>query len=401
MQQDLRSGLLWMLARVPGIGRRTLRALLEALSGRLEALLDGEIDLTAYLRDAEVAHRVRKTVRRDAVARAAERLSEDGIDVISWKSASYPAHLAEIPDPPAVLYALGRPELLARPAVALVGTRAPSAYGIRAADALARALSVAGWTVVSGLALGIDAAAHRAALTGPGSTIAVLGGGLYHVYPKANEALFRAIAEQGLILSEYPPDERPNRAYFPERNRIVSGLSRGVVVVEGHGKSGALITAAWALEQGRDVFAVPGPIFSPKSDGPHRLIQEGAKLVTRAQDILDEYLPVEGQLVIRFDGQTKRHMHETPRKGAAQTAHAAQSGHAAQTERTAQEEMFASFEFDPLSQALLRALERPVTLDALIEQSGASAPKVLAALTRLELAGHLRRLPGGRYVRGD
>ncbi|CAM3379163.1 DNA-processing protein DprA [Hydrogenibacillus schlegelii] len=431
---------LWLAGRLPGLGRRRLRALVEGLRGRWDAFLDGNIDPAPWV-GRELAERLRAELRPEAIAAAARKLKTAGIVVLTPEADAFPPVLREIPDPPAVLYARGHLSLLRRPAIAVVGTRTPSPYGIRAARALAEGLSAAGWCVVSGLAAGIDAAAHAAALEGPGGTIAVLGGGLFYPYPPSNAALFRAIAERGLVLSEYPPDARPHRASFPERNRLLSGLARGVVVVEGHGRSGALITAAWALEQGRDVFAVPGPIFSPKSDGPNRLIQEGAKLVLGVDDILAEYRPVVADPVLWL-GEAKEDREGPPagdprlpapamedpaagpgasgRDGAPPAADpqlASQGRPATSAEdpvlrkddRSPPTEAPSAERHAPpeegreapaLEQRLLTALAAAPALpmDALVSAAGAPAADVLAALTRLELRGWVRRLPGGRYT---
>lgn len=199
----------------------------------------------------------------------------------------YPALLGQIFRPPAVLFYRGRLQPAAH-RLAVVGSRRLSAYGRSAAEALALALAKRGVTVVSGAARGIDSAAHRGALQA-GRTVAVLGCGVDVVYPPENRKLLDAIAEQGAVLSEYAPGTRPSPAFFPARNRIISGLSLGTIVVEAAERSGSLITAEMALSEGRDVFAVPGSIYSATSQGCHRLIQQGAKLVTKAQDVLDEY----------------------------------------------------------------------------------------------------------------
>ncbi|HWQ61793.1 MAG TPA: DNA-processing protein DprA [Negativicutes bacterium] len=211
-----------------------------------------------------------------------------GIGVVCAADEAYPARLRRIFDPPAVLYYRGRlprDEQL----IAIVGARKASAYGRNAAAMLAAGLAEAGVGVVSGAARGIDSAAHTGALDGGGYTVAVLGCGVDVTYPPENGRLLDRIAEQGMILSEYWPGTSPQANFFPVRNRIISGLARGVVVVEAAVRSGSLITADWALEQGRDVFAVPGSIFSGTSSGTNRLVKQGAKPVTTAADILEEY----------------------------------------------------------------------------------------------------------------
>ena len=208
--------------------------------------------------------------------------------IITLGDASYPTYLLDIPDPPAVLFAAGNIDLLNRPALAIVGSRSPSPQGVDNARAFAKALGNASYTIVSGLALGIDAAAHEGALNSASSTIAVLGCGINVVYPKTNRALFERIIAEGLILSEHGLDVPALPAHFPTRNRIISGLSRGCLVIEASLSSGSLITARVAVDQGREVFAVPGSIHSPLSKGCHALIKQGAKLVESAHDVLEE-----------------------------------------------------------------------------------------------------------------
>lgn len=222
----------------------------------------------------------------DAVA--AGRQQPGRVEVVRWEDASYPAALRAIADPPRPLYARGTVRAGDRTAVAIVGARRASAYGMAAAEWLARDLARCGVTVVSGLARGIDAAAHRGALAGGGRTIAVLGCGVDVVYPPEHGRLMAQVIGAGAVVSEFPPGTPPLRHHFPQRNRLISGLSLGVVVVEGREDSGALITADCALEQGREVFAVPGGIFAEASALPHRLLQQGAKLVTAVKDILEE-----------------------------------------------------------------------------------------------------------------
>lgn len=224
-------------------------------------------------------------------------MEESGVAMVTIADVNYPAQLKETPQPPWVLYYRGRLELASRPSVAMVGTRVPTAYGRKVGEMLAEQLSAAGLTVVSGLARGIDSVCHEAALAGAGRTIAVVATGLERVYPPENRELERRISREGLVLSEYPIGTPSHPGLFPQRNRIIAGLSLGTVVVEADSRSGSLITADAALEAGRDVFAVPGPLTSPKSRGALELIKQGAKLVTGASDIMEEYvsyLPAQG-----------------------------------------------------------------------------------------------------------
>jgi DNA processing protein len=219
-----------------------------------------------------------------------EKMQKENIKIISFLDANYPALLKEITNPPFVLYTKGEFDFNLLPAVAVVGSRKFSAYGEQVARTLARDLTQAGITVVSGMALGIDAFAHRGALDANGKTIAVLGNSLddNHIYPENNFNLSREIIQNGILVSEYPMETKAGKLTFPARNRIIAGLSLGTIIVEAEEKSGALITAQMALEYNREVFAVPGPIFSPSSVGTHNLIRNGAKIVTGIKDILEE-----------------------------------------------------------------------------------------------------------------
>ena len=288
---------------------------------------------------------------------------EPGHGLVAWDDPDYPRPLLEIGDPPPVFYCLGRRELLAAPGFAIVGSRNATPQGRADAQAFAAALSAAGFTIVSGLALGIDAAAHRGGLAHAGSSIAVVGTGLDRVYPAANRDLAHELAARGLVISEFAPGTPPLKQNFPRRNRLVSGLSRGVLVVEATISSGSLITARLAGEQGREVFALPGSIHSPFSKGGHKLIREGAKLVETAQDILDEL-----GIPARAPG---------PRALPASTvAH------------------------DPAATAIAAALGYdPADVDTLAARTGLPAAAVAAALTALELDGRVAALAGGLWQR--
>ena len=292
-------------------------------------------------------------------------LAEPGRSLIAWDDADYPRALLETADPPPVLYCIGRRALLAQPAFAIVGSRNASAQGEIDAQAFATALSAAGIAIVSGLAQGIDAAAHRGGLAAAGSSIAVVGTGLDRVYPAANRDLARALAASGLLLSEFAPGTPPMKQNFPRRNRVVSGLSLGVLVVEASLSSGSLITARLAAEQGREVFALPGSIHSPLSKGCHRLIREGAKLVETATDILDE---------LKLPGVAKP-TRELPSPERAAPA-------------------------DPAAAAVLAALDfAPTGIDVLAQRTGIAAADLIAALTMLEIDRRVATLPGGLWQR--
>jgi DNA processing protein len=217
-------------------------------------------------------------------------MEENAVNMVTVFDEDYPILLKETPQPPWVLYYRGRLELISTPSVAMVGTRVPTAYGRKVGEILAEELSAGGLTVVSGLARGIDSVCHETALRSGGGTIAVVATGLDRVYPPENRELERQISRDGLVLTEYPIGTKSHPGLFPQRNRIIAGLTYGTVVVEADSRSGSLITADAALEAGRDVFAVPGPITSPKSRGALDLIKQGAKLVTSGVDILEEYI---------------------------------------------------------------------------------------------------------------
>ncbi len=276
------------LSLVPGIGPAKFRRLIERLGSpeaawKARPALLAEAGLDRRTIESLVAARGRVDLGREI-----EKLQRLGVKLLTLEDPDYPGPLRNIADPPPVLYTRG--ELIPEDelAVALVGTRMPTVYGRQAAELFARGLAENGVTVVSGLAKGIDTYAHRAALEGHGRTIAVLGSGLDIIYPSENRRLAAEIVEQGALVSEFPLGTQPDGVNFPRRNRIISGLSLASLVVEAGETSGALITAEFALEQGRDVFAVPGNIFSPASRGPNRLILEGAKPVCELRDLLEE-----------------------------------------------------------------------------------------------------------------
>jgi DNA processing protein len=265
--------------------------------------------------------------------------------------------LTTIPDPPPVLWALGCVDALTAPAVAIVGSRAGSEYALAVAERLAADLAACGVAVVSGLARGVDSAAHRGALAGNGVTIAVLGSGVDVMYPPEHDGLARDIAVRGVVISELVPGTPPQPFLFPLRNRIISGLVRAVVVIEAGNKSGSLITARCALEQGRDVLAVPGNILSGRNRGAHALLRDGARIVESADDILEEL------------GMSRRL------------------------------ESAASPATDPVLAG--QTPGEPLALDAIAERSGLTAPRLLPRLFELELKGLVRRVGGGRFVRID
>lgn len=303
--------------------------------------------------------------RRAAVdpVKEAEKLASMGVAPICYSDQSYPPNLLEIHDYPPVLFLLGKLASADKLAIAMVGSRKPTTYGLAVAEKIAKDLAAVGVTVVSGMARGIDTAVHRGALASGGRTIAVLGCGPDIVYPRENQKLMSNIINEGAVISEFPPGTPPEPWRFPVRNRIISGLSLGTVVVEAAEKSGALITADFALEQGRDVMAVPGNVVSSQSRGPHRLIKQGARLVEGAGDILDE-MGLEKLFPLQASGDG--------------------SG------------LKMSIEEESLYKLL--TIE-PAAIDDLIAKSGLPTQKALAALMYLEVKGLTRQLPGKYYIR--
>jgi DNA processing protein len=352
----------WLqLTLTPGLGAAALRGLLKQFGLPQEILARRRSELTAFAPSAALEALDSNGVR-DAVSRALQWATHPGHGVVTLADDSYPRALLEIPDPPPLLYAVGRVELLQRPCLAVVGSRNASAQGERNAESFAQALSDAGLTVVSGMAVGIDAAAHRGGLAGASSTIAVLGTGVDIVYPRRNTELAGEIAARGLLLSEFALGSGPVAHNFPRRNRLISGLSRGCLVVEAALASGSLITARTAVDQGREVFAIPGSIHSPLSKGCHALIKSGAKLVESADDVLSELAGFRS------------------------------SGYASTTvERDAKA---------PADGTLLAHMGHdPVDVDSLCLRAGMSAEQVSSELLRLELDGRVSVLPGGLYQR--
>jgi DNA processing protein len=306
-------------------------------------------------------------VRRNREAQAEaetewERGRQAGLRLVALPDLDYPVRLRLTQNPPPYFWQAGPWVPDARPMVAVVGTRKPTAYGLAVAERFGRDLAQAGAVVVSGMARGIDCAAHRGALEAGGTTIAVLGGGADICYPREAGPLYRAIRATGAVLSEQPPGAEPRAEFFPERNRIISGLADGIVVVEAGDKSGTLITVSQALSQGRDVFAVPGAITNPMAAGPHRMIREGAALVTSVAEVMAELRPVAGG----------RPAGPKP----------------------------APLQLDPDQSRLLGWMGTdPRWAGDLAEACGMAASQVQGLLTLLELRGLVRQLPGGQYVR--
>ncbi|MDE2427627.1 MAG: DNA-processing protein DprA [Burkholderiales bacterium] len=355
----------WLrLEQTPGVGPETARKLLAAFG------LPEQIFATSYFVLATVVSaKVAAALCQQPDARLVKQIdltldwcAQEGNQVLCLADTAYPSSLLEIPDPPILLYVKGRAELLTAPMLAVVGSRNATAQGIRNANQFAENLSHAGLTISSGLAAGVDAAAHEGALRGTASTVAVIGTGADIVYPARNRQLAHLIAERGCIVSEYPLGMPAVASNFPRRNRIISGLAKGVLVIEAAAQSGSLITARMAAEQGREVFAIPGSIHSPLARGCHQLIKQGAKLVESAQDILEELhvsvpVPVPAQNTLL------------------------------PTEVFAESVLLTHLGYDP------------VHLDVLAMRSGIDAGSLNAQLLELELLGQVEALPGSVFRR--
>jgi DNA processing protein len=351
------------LNMVPRLGPVNLRRLLQVFDSPNRVLIAGRSELSAIdglgqgVVDSIVSWESLVDLQKEMV-----RVREFGATIVTLDDAEYPAQLREIHDPPTVLYVWGKLEPRDRHAIGVVGSRRTSHYGLECAKKISYQIAYSGLTVVSGLARGIDTAAHQGALAAKGRTVAVLGGGLHHLYPAENQALAEKIIDSGALVTEFPMDATPDRQTFPMRNRIISGWGFGLLVVEAGYNSGALISASQAAEQGRNLYAVPGPIDRPTSHGTNRLIQQGAKLVMSVEDILEdvqvlfpkspELTPskpreLEGDLLLVYEAITSR---ETP-------------------------------------------------IDEIIERSKLGAGAATAALLQLEMRRLVKQLPGKYFVK--
>ncbi|MEY2873915.1 MAG: hypothetical protein RLZZ373_1286 [Pseudomonadota bacterium] len=359
----------WLrLLETPGIGRQRARRLLMAFGGPRE-IFEASPAAWREVLEGKVGEALARPPEGhdDLVERTAQWLEQPGCHLLLLGDPLYPSAWQQMADPPLVLHARGRLDLLGTDALAVVGSRHPTPQGADNAFQFSAALSGAGMVVVSGLAQGVDGAAHEGALSGPSGTIAIVGTGLDRVYPRQHHALAGRIAAEGLILSEHVLGTPPLAPHFPQRNRLIAGLGRGTLVVEAALQSGSLITARLAMECGREVFAIPGSIHSPQVKGCHKLIKDGAKLVETTQDILDE---------LHWGTSTAA---RPAKEQAAQAAAPADS----QPE-------------DPLLQALGWTA---TTLDALQARTGWPTPELSIRLLELELSGQVVRLPGQLFLR--
>jgi DNA processing protein len=359
----------WLaLSLAPGIGGRTFHRLLRRFGSPDRVFTSSRKDLEEIpgLKRTTI-EAIKSSALKETAEREMIRLHSLGIQIIQWATEKYPNYLANISDPPPLIYLKGTLLPEDERAVAVVGSRQATAYGLHVCQKICKELAWQGWTVVSGMARGIDSAAHRGALEGGGRTLAVWGTGLDVVYPTENLALSKEIVSSGAILSEFPLGTPPEPGNFPVRNRIISGLSLGVTVVEATVRSGSLITARMALDQGRQVFAVPGHIGRPGVEGPHRLIKEGAKLVESAEDIIEELLPM-------VDRKLHRHVEGLP-----------MSEHPELNEK--EQQLWELLGMDPLH------------IDAIASELDFALSETAELLLRLEIKGVVKQLPGTFFVR--
>lgn len=355
-----------VLHLIPGLGNIAFKNLLSTFGTPERVLQAGMSDLLTV-------SGIREEVARRIVDRACEKdpkkllktIDLMGARILSYHDPDYPALLKDIHDPPMILYLKGKAIPSKKIRVAIVGSRNPTPYGMKAAEEIARGIAMRGFGVVSGMARGIDTVAHKGCLAGGGFTVAVLGTGIDRVYPASNRRLYEHISQHGALLSEFPPGTPPEPRNFPIRNRIISGLSRGVVVAEATMKSGSLITASLALDQGREVFAVPGSINSFKSAGSHFLIKQGAALVENADDVLEG-------LGLNFSGSLKT---------------------------VASKEQI----LPPMNEAEKNVFDAigdyPTHIDQIAREAKLDQAQVSGILIRLELKGIIRQLPGKMFVR--
>ncbi|MCH7977713.1 MAG: DNA-protecting protein DprA [Acidobacteria bacterium] len=365
----------WLALRLlPGLGTRVALRLVEALGSAVDIFRASATELEALGVSSHVVRNIAAGTVYEEAIREAERARQLGISFLTFRSSDYPPLLKEIFDPPLLLYAQGNIDLLKSPGLAIVGTRKPTAYGKAITGRLASDLAGRGLTIVSGLARGIDSTAHRGALDAGGKTIAVLGSGIDVVYPAEGKKLFAEIAEKGLLLSEFAVGSFPAPQNFPIRNRIISGLSLGVVIVEAAQYSGSLITARLAMEQNREVFAVPGSLTNRFSWGPHILIKQGAKLVQDWRDIVEE-LPAKVRQELSSPQDT--------------------------TESADKASLFAESLSAP-GKAIydLLKVDEPVHIDEVLDALPQFSPSlVLANLLDLEFRSLVRQLPGKNFVK--
>ena len=376
----------WLALRMTaGLGARNAGKLIGIFRTPQAIFRASRSELEAAGLSAALARSISSGTAFDEAASQHQKLAGSGTMLVPMASREYPPELREIYDPPPMLFARGRVELLQNLIIGVVGTRRPTPYGTQVATRLSRDLAQAGLTIASGMARGIDTAAHKAALEAGGNTIAVFGCGVDQVYPAENRKLAEQIMEQGLAISEFPMGEPAYPQNFPVRNRIISGMSAGVLVVEGGEYSGSAITAKLAAEQNREIFAVPGNITSKQSWGPNLLIKQGAKLVQEWNDVVSELKTSDRR---RLSDQLRNKLQIQEMVGP-ETSRGAGSS-------------LVSGPMGPVVGALLRSLrpDQPVSLDHLVETlDSCSSSEIIAGLFELEMAGLVRQLPGKSYLK--
>ena len=368
----------WLgLTKLDGLGVRGAHRLVEHFGSAQGAYMASLTELESCGIPARVAQSIFAQAGLKEAAQALEVSKKAGFQVVAYSSGDYPALLKQTPDPALVLYVRGDVKILSQFGVGIVGTRRPTAYGSQVAQRLARDLAQRQLVIVSGLARGIDSAAHRGALEAAGRTVAVLGSGIDVIYPRENKRLAEQVAECGALISEFPPGTSPAPENFPIRNRTISGLSLGVVVVEAAEYSGSLITARLAVEQNREVFAVPGNITSAQSFGPNHLIKQGAKLVDEWMDVVEEF-PAEVRMQLLPPVEASEEAAAKPQPGSL-------------FEQSLTPDQKVVFE-------VLRA-DQPLFVDAILTSTEIPQPRVMTALLELEMAGVIRQLPGKNFIR--
>ena len=387
--------LAWLaMALTPGLGPRRI---LRATRGMREPAELFQLPLTA-LEALQIPVVSARFIAEGKALKAAEQewqtVSDSGCSLMTLGDADYPERLREIFDPPPVLWVRGDRELLSRPAIAVVGTRAPSPYGTGMAEMLSRDLAARRMVILSGMARGVDTAAHKGALSAGGRTVAVWGTGLDVVYPKENKRLAEDLVVSGTIVSEQPMGTFPAPQNFPLRNRIISGMSVGVLVVEAGEQSGTRVTARCALEQNRDVYAVPGNVTSRNAWGPNTLIKQGAKLVATWEDVWEE-LP--SQIRLELEGRP------APGQGVQDSLFASETGITASLLRQGEEALPAGPPLSPPEAAVygMLRMDEALQIEELLErlEGQVTSAEIFTALFELELNNHIRQLPGKHYVR--
>jgi len=356
------------LALVPGVGPKTMLRLMDAFASAQNALTASLSQLSRVHRiGPKVATAIRDASHDGMASRILEHCHDNSIDILLPWDRAYPKLLGEIQDPPLVLFAKGTFRPSDSMAIGIVGTRHATHYGRQMAERITNGLCKYQFTIVSGLARGIDAVCHRAAIDGSGRTIAVLGSSLTEIYPSEHKDLAQQVSENGVLLSETPPFSKPKAGVFPQRNRIISGLSLGVVVVEAAERSGSLITARHAGEQGRDVFAIPGPVTSRTSRGCHQLIRDGAVLIEDASEIVEHL----GPMAFRTEVSPGIVVHKP-----------------------------SELQLNEIEQKVLLAIDvQPTDIDHVISRSELPVPRVLSTISVLELKGLVSRTSGRSIVR--